>query len=615
MKYRFACRILMLLALAGPALAQQAPPPPEFGEVIEVNVVNVEVYVTDKAGNPVKGLKKGDFELFEDGRRVEITNFDAIDAIQVEPAQMAAAPAVPPPQAPAAPQTPRITPEERLNLIVYIDNFNIRPTHRAKVLQSLGHFLQKQLAPGDRVMLVTNDLGRPRVRVPFTNNPVTLTAGLEEIGRLSANGGELDRSRRTTFESIMNLHRMAYETPIPDFVPCDRELARIAHGFAASVRSEVLRTLGAMKVMVNSLAGIPGRKALLHVSDGIPLTPGEEMFQLLVELCGGAGMTSGFGDSGSMDALPVFDARELGPQAYQAASEGPLDAQSYSTANELTALTAHANAHQVTLYTLQASGLMASGDADSPLGDARYLQYPTIRSAIQENLKGSLFTLANETGGRPIIDTNDFAQALTRMREDFSSYYSLGYSSPRQGDGRQHRIEVKVRKPGLKVRHRTGYRDKSSLERTADRTLAAVLHGVEDNPLDITVQVGEQTPAEKGQFSVPLQLKIPLFKLAVLNREETFEGSLRLFVVTKDENDGLSPLRQVQVPLRIPRGQVLTAMGQYYIYTLTLTMPPGQQQIAVAVRDELSASTSYLSRSVQVGPGADGTAQAARSGD
>lgn len=615
MTSRFACRILIALALAGPPLAaQQNPPPPEFGEVIEVNVINVEVYVTDKAGNPVKGLKKGDFELLEDGRKVEITNFDAVDR---EPAPIAASPVAPQPQAPVAPatpQTPQIAPEEHLNLVVYVDNFNIRPTNRAKVLQSLRNFLQEQLAPGDRVMLVTNDLGRPRVRVSFTNDPAALGAGLDEIGTLAANGGELDRSRRTTFETIMNLHRMAYESPI-DLVPCDRELARLAHGFAASARSEVLRTLGAIKLMVNSLAGIPGRKALLHVSDGIPLTPGEEMFQLLIELCGGGGATSGFGDSGSIGALPTFDARELGPQAYQAASEGPADAQSYSTANELTALTAHANAHQVTLYTLQASGLIAGGDADSPLGDARYLQFPTIRSTIQDNLQGSLFTLANETGGRPIFNTNDFAKALTRMREDFSSFYSLGYSSPRQGDGRQHRIAVKVKKPGLKVRHRTGYRDKSTLERTADRTLAAVFHGVEDNPLDITVQVGEQTPAEKGQFSVPLQLKIPLFKLAVLNREETFEGSLRLFVVTKDKDGGLSPLRQVQVPLRIPRGQVLTAMGQYYIYTLTLTMPPGEQQVAVAVRDELAASTSFLSRSVRVGPGTGGPARAAGSGD
>jgi VWFA-related protein len=614
MKSRFVCSFLMPLALAGALAAQQPSPSSEFGEVIEVNVVNVEIYVTDKDGNPVKGLKKGDFELFEDGRKVEITNFDAIDRgpLQTAAAPTEARPAAPP--APAAPQTPQSAPEERLNLVVYVDNFNIRPTTREKVLQNLRKFLQEQLAPGDRVMLVTNDLGRPRVRLPFTENRAALTGGLDEIGQLAANGGELDRSRRTTFEAIMNLQRLAHEAKVSAIIPCDRQITRLAHSFADSTRQEVLRTLGAMKLMVNSLAGIPGRKALLHASDGIPLNPGEEMFQLLIQICSGAGATAGFGDAGSADGLPVYDAQILGPEAYQAASEGPADAVSYSVANELTALTAHANAQQVTFYTLQASGLTAGGSTEDSF-DNRYLQFPVVQHTIRTNLQNSLFALANETGGRAILDTNDFSRALTRMREDFSSYYSLGYSSPRQGDGRQHRIEVKVKKPGVKVRHRTGYRDKSSLERTADRTLAAVFHGVEDNPLEVTVQVGEQTLAEKGQYSVPLQLKIPLFKLAVLNREETFEGSLRLFVVTRDKDGGLSPLRQVQVPLRIPRGQVLMAMGQYYIYTLTLTMSPGEQQVAVAVRDELSASTSFLSRSVQVGPGPGGPAQAAASGD
>jgi hypothetical protein len=57
----------------------------------------------------------------------------------------------------------------------------------------------------------------------------------------------------------------------------------------------------------------------------------------------------------------------------------------------------------------------------------------------------------------------------------------------------------------------------------------------------------------------------------------------------------------VAVPIRIPRKQVLNAMGQYYLYTLSLQLKPGPQQVAVAVRDEIGATTSYLSRNVEVG--------------
>jgi hypothetical protein len=49
-------------------------------------------------------------------------------------------------------------------------------------------------------------------------------------------------------------------------------------------------------------------------------------------------------------------------------------------------------------------------------------------------------------------------------------------------------------------------------------------------------------------------------------------------------------------------------MGQYYGYTLSLQMMPGEQQIAVTVRDEVTTTTSYLAKSVQVG-GGDGSSR------
>jgi hypothetical protein len=71
-------------------------------------------------------------------------------------------------------------------------------------------------------------------------------------------------------------------------------------------------------------------------------------------------------------------------------------------------------------------------------------------------------------------------------------------------------------------------------------------------------------------------------------------------VATRDEAGGSSPVRQVEVPLNIPRKEVLNALGQYYVYTLTLKMRPGAQHVAVAVRDDLAATTSYLGRPVNV---------------
>jgi hypothetical protein len=133
-----------------------------------------------------------------------------------------------------------------------------------------------------------------------------------------------------------------------------------------------------------------------------------------------------------------------------------------------------------------------------------------------------------------------------------------------------------------------------------DRTLAALFYGIEDNPLEIIVEIGEPASEAGGRYLVPVHLRIPLFKLGIVNDQEKYRGRLRLFVATRGDK-GMTPVRQLEVPFEIPRQQVLFAMGQYYVYTLSLQMTPGEQQIAVAVRDEATATTSYLAKSVQVG--------------
>src|SRR6266480_2920123 len=64
---------VMLLPLF--AFAQKPPAIPGLGETIEVSIVNVDLFVTDKAGNRVHGLTKDDFEIFENGVRQPISNF------------------------------------------------------------------------------------------------------------------------------------------------------------------------------------------------------------------------------------------------------------------------------------------------------------------------------------------------------------------------------------------------------------------------------------------------------------------------------------------------------------------------------------------------------------
>ncbi len=601
----FSLASLLLVTAWMPAAAAAPPAPPSFGEAVEVNVINVDVYVTDKSGHRVTGLKKGDFDLLEDGQRVAISNFEAVGG-------GASSAAEPPPGAP--PAGAERAPEDAWNLVVYFDDLSLYSAHRDRVLRQLHEFLSNQLAPGDRVMLVTHERGLS-IRLLFTSDRAAIARGLEAIEALAVRGGEAERSERQAFDEIMAAQKASLADADP--VPCPRHIAEPARAYATARREEVLQTISSLGLLINSLSGVPGRKALLYVSDGLPITPGEEAFQFLIELCGGNG-TSGLGDTNSgsavnkkpsrapsantPDAYTVYDASSLGPSSYRAAEEAPLESQHYSVAKQLEALAAHANAQRVTLYTLQATGpQVPGGSVDASFGsDERLYQFPSIGLNARLNAQSSLKLLAEDTGGRAILDTSDFRADFARMREDVASFYSLGFTPAHPGDGHEHKIEVRARRADLRLRYRQSYRDKPAIEKVVDRTLAALFYGLEDNPLGITAEVGEPVPADKGEYAVPLRLKIPLFKLAILNQDETYRGKLRILVAIRDAAGGTAPVRQVEVPLNIPSKEVLSALGQYYLYTLTLKLKSGSQHVAVAVRDEVATTTSYLSRPVQV---------------
>jgi VWFA-related protein len=563
------------LTAVAAALPAQAPPPSPFGERVDVNIVNVEVWVTDKDGNPVNGLQRSDFEVREDGKPLPVVNFEAFTKKEAAPAAQPSTPDAEPRKAGAAP--------EAMHLVIYVDNTFLLPAHRNRVLRQLRDFVGR-LPPESEVMLATEDPAL-KIRQAFTRDRAALLRAVEAIETSGALGVSHGSAKAQAIDTILNIREVNAKLD-----PCPPDLVQPARSYADELRADVLRSLGAMTVLVNSLSGIPGRKALLLVSDGMPVTPGEEIFQTLVELCNSNG-TSGFGDAGQGGPLSG---------GHYDASQAALDAQSYDTTNAFRAFTGHANAQRVTVYTLEAAGLAGASSAAADIGPReRVLQLPGIQQVETSNLQNSLFVLASDTGGRAILNANDLAPSLAHIQEDFASYYSLAYSPPHTGDGHDHRIEVRVKRPGTKVRSRQSYRDKPPLERTVDRTLASLLYGYEDNPLEVQVEIGASAPLGKAGWSVPIRLRIPLFHVTMLPTETSFEGRLRVLVATGDDAGKRSPVRQVQVPISIPRLSALTALGQYYQYEVKLTLGAGEQHVAIAVRDEATTTTSFIARTLK----------------
>jgi VWFA-related protein len=615
--FRFPLAALALACWA-PLHAAEPAATARAGELVDVDVVNVEVYVTGKDGRPVTGLERGDFKLLEDGKPMEIVNFAAVDRQAAAPLQAAAAPS----GEAAAPQAAAEAADanDRLHLVVFVDDTHISPAHRARVLRQLHGFLDRRLEAADRVMLVTSDPGL-HVRVPFTSDRVGLGRALDALEKAAATGPDPGRARRAALEQVISIQEQAAMTQQkedlrqenigkrlpedalrqnPDAVQdvrCPPEIVEPVKSYAEAERREVLRSITGLTVLVNSLSALPGRKALIYVSDGLSVTPGEDLFQVLHEMCGGGAGTSG------ASGLPIADTQASSGRTYRA-TQAMLDAQAYSTATQWNDLAAHASAQRVTFYPFQASGAEAAAASSSDMGPGdRMLQLSSVASIETANRRGSLTALASGTGGRAVLDANELGPELARLDDDFGHYYSLGYTPPHRGDGKDHRIAVELDRPGLQVRNRQVYRDKPLLERAVDRTLSALFLGTGDNPLGVSLEIGQTAPGQPSGFVVPVRLLIPLANVGLSMRGDGYDGKLRILVATMSPRGGNSPVRQVEVPLRIPMEGSGAAMMQSYLYEIKLTLPPGENRLAVGIRDDVTTLASFLTRTIDVGGG------------
>jgi hypothetical protein len=269
----------------------------------------------------------------------------------------------------------------------------------------------------------------------------------------------------------------------------------------------------------------------------------------------------------------------------------------YNARNDFRELAASANANRVTFYTLDAQGLHGQSGLSAEHGGTNtggsFAEVDLIRDS---NLSEPLQLMAEDTGGQATFNTNNLSGALARMASDFDSYYSLGYVPAHSGDGRYHTIDVKVKSKGASVRHRAGYRDKTMESRLAEGALAALLHGVEDDSLNLQVAVGAARPRGDGYFLVPLEVGIPLSRVTLVPQGEVYRGQLRVVVAVVDVDGETSPPEQSTVPLEIPAADLEAAREKNFVYAVELLSRPGEHELAIGVRDELAGETAFVRR-------------------
>lgn len=562
--------LLTGLLLLTPALFAQSGDGEELSvyvDQVDVNVVDVEVRVVDRSGEPVTGLTAEDFAIYDDGEEMELSNFFAVDRrpgadLPQEDATLAEIAA---PEASSAP-----TPDQVLHLMVYVDSFNLRPSSRNRLLNQLDGFLADRVSADTRVMLMAYDR-RLRVITPFTEDLGVLRQGVDTLRSLRATGQLTAMERRSALRNI----QLASAPNVLGEVSVD-EVVSIARNEAAREEDMLAQATEGLARGIRALGGLPGRKALLYVSDGLARVPGQEVFEYASSILGTDNA------DGVNLRLAAFD---------------------YHRPEHFERVVHEANAQQVTLYTLDARGETGGGSlsAENPTlgaGGGGLGSYDALRGS---NISAPLIDMAERTGGEAFRGTDNFDGALAELAENLEAYYSLGYRSPHPSDGELHKIEVRVRRPGLRVIHRSGYIDKAPADQMADRTLATLLQDPGSNPLAVGLDVGNPEKVGRGQYVVPLIIRIPARHVTLVPKSDQQVGRLSFFVAVRDAEGETSDVQRLELPLAFgPEHQEQIRSGEI-AYRTNLRVETGAPTIAVGVWDEIAGTEAFVTEQVFLG--------------
>jgi VWFA-related protein len=369
--------------------------------------VRVDAYPAQD-GKIVEGLRPEDFEIFEDGKRQQIESFDFIrfDAFTPESARR-------------DPATQR-------------EGFDLAADPRYRVFVIVVH-----LQSG----------GISYIQDPLTQFLDRVLGGSDLFGLLttaqSAHDLVLGQKSTTARALIADFWRSA----VMDRQPADDALDRCGPaGWAVKGRYSLDQTYVALESLVGQLGSLrQERKNLIFVANGLPNPPAPPAHRPSPA----SGRVPKIGVANGRIGIDDHPDARSGTGLYCSDEIQRLYAMDFQ--RRFRDLLTEARRQNVSFYAITPAGLQA------PLT-------PAGRDRVDAN-NDSLLTLAHETDGIAIVNTNDLARGMRRIGDDLAAYYVLGYyTTNTRWDGNIRRIQVRDRRTGQAVRARREYRAPTAAE-------------------------------------------------------------------------------------------------------------------------------------------------------
>jgi VWFA-related protein len=398
---------------------------------VKTRLVIVDVIALDHKGIPVTDLKADDFTVMEEGKQQTIRTF----SLQ-QPSQAPGQPATLVPitlSANRITNMPRFKTNSTLNVLL-IDGINVSNTNQKYAREEMLKFLAK--LPAGQPLAVYALGTKLRMLQDFTIDPALLKAAVKK-----AKDNTLDVRTETSNAADLPPGLM---DQMPDAMV--QQVLRFGQEQAINQMDERVRlTLEQLGALARNLAGYPGRKNLIWLSEAFP------------------------------DYI-VPSSTDIGFKGTSVSTAAQSVVNSYQTQIDHTAdLLSNA---QVAVYPVDA-GTLVNRDVYSSLSNTdsngNYLGRSARgatrqqRGSAQANeiSRGSevsisshstMNSVAEQTGGKAFYNTNNIDKAIRDSMDDGSTYYTLGYYPENKNwDGRFRKIAVKIDRPGIKFHYRQGF--------------------------------------------------------------------------------------------------------------------------------------------------------------
>ena len=552
--------------LLGPlALTPQNKPAEQAPNKLTVgaNLVLVPVVVTDKHGKHVSGLKPEDFDLSEDGKEQKISNLEEIAAEKTAVQRVVAAPNTFSNQI--------ATPHAKKLEIILLDLLNTPIAGRAEARRGLAQFLSKSTELDTLLALLVLRADGVQIIHNFTADPSVLVAAVRKVQSpaasldsptLNTNGGDVDAEARQI--SAILAGRSAAETMGSDPNPGKMVIMqRSMEALSDKSRQgeEALRTLVALQAIARYFAAVPGRKSLIWASTGFRFS--------------------------------------FGSMAGEA-SRGTTEDDWQRTARMLE----DAN---IAVYPVDVGGLQAHSTAEihgAAPGDTTGMDPMTsgIGSDAVSGKHQAMDQLASMTGGQAYYGLNYSDEFFRRASQDSGQYYMLAYYTKNTASPGWRKLAVRVRGDGIHVRARSGFffhnaANDPDVTRQRDE-FSALTSALEATSLPISGR-WENTETAGDQRKIHFSLLLPPGSVLI---DDEHEHSVSVdFLVYAWNSEGKEAAKIGQrLAEKLSAEELAEAQSRGISYENVLTLPPGQYQVHMVVRDNLKGTLGSVVTQLKV---------------